>query len=378
MTAAPGVLLVDEAELGEEEGDGRRGEDLEEALDPEVDDPPAPVLHDGEVRLRREEEAGAVEEADGGRGAREHQDEGAGVVAAPRGREDRAEHQDEPEDEADEEGDLPDAPEVDVLVPLVAEPEAQVEREDLVDREVLPGERPGDDDEERAPEDVHAEALELRLVPSDDRGEEEARREEGGRDPEDAGLDVPGAREGVGEPLADRKAEERLPLDRVVRGERAEADLDGEEREDGADVLAAGAHRGGERETRERVRRRRRHRRLRLLAEGAPPDDGADAGEEEGDRDERPDDVRARRDVLDERLVRPVVRVGDRLPGALGRRGPARPEEEGRQRLSPRRRRGRSTPTSRSPAGASSARGRRRRGRRSGRRRASAPRPGRP
>ncbi len=50
-----------------------------------------------------------------------------------------------------------------------------------MDREDLPGERPGDDEEERAPEDVHAEALELRLVPADDRGEEETRGEEGRR-----------------------------------------------------------------------------------------------------------------------------------------------------------------------------------------------------
>jgi len=56
----PGPALVHEAHPREDEGEGGGGEDLEEALDPEVDDPPAPVLHDGEVGPRREEEAGAV------------------------------------------------------------------------------------------------------------------------------------------------------------------------------------------------------------------------------------------------------------------------------------------------------------------------------
>ena len=46
--------------------------------------------------------------------------------------------------------------EIDVLVALMPEPEAGVEREFLMDREGLAGERTGDDEEQRAEENVDA------------------------------------------------------------------------------------------------------------------------------------------------------------------------------------------------------------------------------
>ena len=49
----------------------------------------------------------------------------------------------------------------------------------------LAGERAGDDQQQRAEEDVDAEALEARLAPADDRREEEPGRQERRRDPED-------------------------------------------------------------------------------------------------------------------------------------------------------------------------------------------------
>ena len=58
------VRALHEAEPREDHGDRRRREHLEEALDPEVHDPPPPVLHHGEVRLRGDEESAAIHQAD--------------------------------------------------------------------------------------------------------------------------------------------------------------------------------------------------------------------------------------------------------------------------------------------------------------------------
>src|SRR6185503_16603176 len=55
----------------------------------------------------------------------------------------------------------------------------------------------------------------------------------------------------------------------------------------------------------------------------------ADAGEQDDDADAGPDDGFAGRTVADERLVRPVARVGHRIVWPVGRRGPRGPEDEG-------------------------------------------------
>ena len=49
--------------------DGR--EQLEEALDPQVDHPEAPVVDHGEIRVRAEEERRQVEDGDRGGGVQE-------------------------------------------------------------------------------------------------------------------------------------------------------------------------------------------------------------------------------------------------------------------------------------------------------------------
>jgi hypothetical protein len=54
-----------EPKPGEEESDDRGGEDLEEALHPEVNHPPAPVLHHADVRMPAVHEARAIEQGDG-------------------------------------------------------------------------------------------------------------------------------------------------------------------------------------------------------------------------------------------------------------------------------------------------------------------------
>jgi hypothetical protein len=85
----------------------------------------------------------------------------------------RAQHEEEPQEEPAVERDLPHAPEVDVLVPLVAEPEGDPGLEHALDREPLAGQRAGDDEQQGAEEHVDPEALEARLAPADDGREEE-------------------------------------------------------------------------------------------------------------------------------------------------------------------------------------------------------------
>src|SRR6185312_4233514 len=56
----------DQANAREEEGDHSRGEHFEEAFDPEVNDPPAPVFDHRKVRVLTPGEPSTIEEADGG------------------------------------------------------------------------------------------------------------------------------------------------------------------------------------------------------------------------------------------------------------------------------------------------------------------------
>ena len=87
----------------EEEGDDRGGEDFEEAFDPQVDHPPAPVFDDRQVRVLAPGQARAVEQADGAGGdsSKSH----SSCCCSPgflQGRTQHADHQEQPEQQADE------------------------------------------------------------------------------------------------------------------------------------------------------------------------------------------------------------------------------------------------------------------------------------
>ena len=109
------------AHPAEHERERDRREHLEEVLDPEVHDPPAPVVGDRHVRARRVEEADRVEERDRDRGVEEQVREAALVTLGLQRRLDARGHEDEPEHHPGDERDLPDAAELDVLVALVAD-----------------------------------------------------------------------------------------------------------------------------------------------------------------------------------------------------------------------------------------------------------------
>ena len=58
------------------------------------------------------------------------------------------------------------------------------------------------------------------------------------------------------------------------------------------------------------------------------PDHAADSGQQKDEADDAPHDGAARRLIADERLVRPVLGVGDVAAGTVGGSGPCRPPEE--------------------------------------------------
>ena len=135
------MLAMHEPHAREDERQRRGGEHLEEALDPEVHHPPAPVLHHREMRARGEEEAGGVHQPDGRGGAREHPYQGAGRIGPPQRGPQPAQHEAEPEQQTREQRDGPEASQVHVLVALRAEPEGEPERQLLVDGEVFARQR---------------------------------------------------------------------------------------------------------------------------------------------------------------------------------------------------------------------------------------------
>ena len=59
-----GDAWLNQAQAREQKSDNRGGEYFEEALDPKMDHPPAPVFNDGKVGVLSPGQAGGVEHAD--------------------------------------------------------------------------------------------------------------------------------------------------------------------------------------------------------------------------------------------------------------------------------------------------------------------------
>ncbi|MCY1346819.1 hypothetical protein D9M69_329150 [compost metagenome] len=291
--------------------------------------PPAPVLHHRQVGTRAVEQAGAVEQADG-HDRRGEQRQQVLVARLAQGGNHAAQHQHQPEGHAEELADLPQAAKVDVLVALVAEPEVQLRRHHLGDRQVVAGVRADHHHDQRPEQDVDAELLVFRVLAAvDQRRQEQAGGEEAGGDPEQRALQVPGAHEGVGEPLRQVEAVELLAFHRVVRGEAAEHDLEAEQRHHQEQVLAQRLLRRRQGDQGQRVAGRRRRFLLVMPAqEGPGPDQQADAGDQQDHAGDRPEHVLRGRVVVDQRLVRPVVAVGRVAARTLGGGDPGGPEEE--------------------------------------------------
>ena len=325
-----GRVLADHAQVVEHEADRAGSEHFEEAFHPQVHHPPAPVLHDGDVRVLTVDQCRGIEDADGSSSHGE-QDQQALVARSAQGQVDAAHHQHQPEDQADEERQLPDAAKLDVLIALVAEPPVQVRGHPALQRHELATEGTDHHDDQCPEEHVHTQLLVLGILAAvDDGDEEQASSQEARGDPEDGRLDVPGAGQRVRQVLGERNAVEVLTFNRVVGGGATQQHLHQEEGSHDQQILAERLLRGGELDQRQRVGLGSLDLDVLLVGEEGPdPDDEADTEDQRHDRGDRPDHVLGRGFVADQRLMRPVVGVGDIQPRTVGGRSPGRPEEEG-------------------------------------------------
>ena len=147
--------------------------------------PPAPVLGDGEIRAPPVAKRGHVEHGDGGGRYQEHHQERTLIARLAERRPNRPHHQAQPEEKAAEQRDLPEPAEVDVFVAAMTQIEPRgAGAEHLLHAQPLTCHRTDDDEQERGEQDVHAQALPLRLDPAHRRTDEEASGQPGRRDSE--------------------------------------------------------------------------------------------------------------------------------------------------------------------------------------------------
>src|ERR1035437_3801126 len=114
----------------------------------------------------------------------------------------RPKHQKQPEDEGNCQQKLPEPPEVQVLGTLVTEPEPELSQL-VVDAEGLAYQAADDHHHQRPEEGVNAGPLVSGLFAADPRRQEKAAAHPSRCDPEDGELEVPGARQVVGQPAGD-------------------------------------------------------------------------------------------------------------------------------------------------------------------------------
>ena len=147
-----GHPLAHHAEQHEQVGDHHRGEQLQEVLDPEVDDDEAPEVG------HREAGPGVGQQSDGveggqGQGGVEEQPRHVGPVLDPEPAAQAPPQHDDPEGQADGEQDLPEPAEVEVLEALHPEPRPEA-AEPAVDPGQLAEQAAGDDDHQGAEQEV--------------------------------------------------------------------------------------------------------------------------------------------------------------------------------------------------------------------------------
>mmetsp|Transcript_97444 Transcript_97444/g.297751 ORF Transcript_97444/g.297751 Transcript_97444/m.297751 type:complete len:273 (+) Transcript_97444:408-1226(+) len=141
---ASGGLGLEEAKHHEDLGNNDGDEDLENTLHPHVDDPEAPIVHDGQVRARVVHQTRGIEARDQHGRARNDHDE---VPPSPRAllthvraqerRPNGVAHEQEPDGQTHKQEALEETAQLHVLVALVAEP--------LAHEQALEGLRDGGD-----------------------------------------------------------------------------------------------------------------------------------------------------------------------------------------------------------------------------------------
>ena len=327
--------LRDHAEQHEDVGDHDRREQLQEVLDPEVDDPEPPEVGDGEVAPRVGEQADGVEGGDRQRGEEEepgHVARCARCAAACAGRGRGCTTQKKsPIDEQD----LPEAAEIEVLEALVAEPGP----ERSLRQPWMPANSPdqaADDDDAPARRAGRRRASSGRAARAR-RSSARGRCRRRGTRWRPRGSRAARARCGPGCTGAAARGRCRRSS-RARRGSAARRRRPGSGRRNSAAITKknqAVARWAGVSATSPGAKKRQRLLLAPVPAEQVPASEGGeqqpDAAEQGDEREHAPDQRRRRSAGCHQRLGRPVVRVGVALAGPHGGRRPGRPGEEGRQ-----------------------------------------------
>ena len=148
--------------------------------------PPAPVFNDRQVRVLTPRQPRAVEEADRAGGKHEEVQQGCDARRCLEGRTSGANHQEEPDQQSNEQQNLPAAAQIDILVALMSPKERVGVGELVLDAHPFAGQRSHDNEEQGAEQHMDAKCLELRFLSADQRSDEETGGQPGGGDPEDA------------------------------------------------------------------------------------------------------------------------------------------------------------------------------------------------
>ena len=132
---------------------------------PQMHHPPSPVFDHRQLRVLSPRQAGAVEQGDGaGRdGQQRHQLFLLSLLSQRRSQ--NANHQKQPQQQADEQGDLPGPAQVDVFVALMTEIERQRVRHLVLNAQPFAGQRADHHDQQRQEQDIHPQALPLGSCP---------------------------------------------------------------------------------------------------------------------------------------------------------------------------------------------------------------------
>ena len=120
---------ANEAHVNEQQRNDCGGEHLEDAFDPQVNNPPAPIFGQHQVRFLAPHQTGGIEEADCNDRNDDEENDGAAVRLA-QSRPKRPENEDDPQQQSDRKIDLPDASQVDILPSLMTKPVVGVEVRD--------------------------------------------------------------------------------------------------------------------------------------------------------------------------------------------------------------------------------------------------------
>ena len=206
-------LAAHQAELDEQEGDHRGREHFEEAFDPQVHHPPAPVLDHRQVRVLAPHQAGAVEQADRDGGQEQQADDRAtsrpcgAAPATARGRPASARASGRRTGTSARSGRCRRIPS-----PGGRTRNCCARPSFCITANHWPANAPTTMISRQTNRKLTPSALELRLVPGDRRRDVQAGAEPGGGDPQHRQLRVPGARQRVRQDFGQREAVEHPGL----------------------------------------------------------------------------------------------------------------------------------------------------------------------